>query len=390
MSFSKIPKPQLPAPGTPGAKYNTTPDPDWSGRDINKPCPPPGPIQPTESHGPMAPLSHQTLGAEHNTALNDSGRDATLHKSNRSVYKHYARLTEYHESNVPPTTRSLKMDCNPVALNESGRDIRKRHPLPSSPICRGLDAKHYIAPESHYDTTLGESGRNTYPSDSDDPTVLNDDRQDEYNARDSDEDYFSAENDTIPNNSIRNTTQARGNHHLDTPPSSLAISNSLNSSIMHQTCSQTRNTISRPTPNRGTSYIYPPDSAFPIHSQSLKELLNIPSKQPTLGNSGTLRIQSDSLSPGLSSSTTEKRRLTQQNEMNPQEVDNFNIWYPDRLSQGSSISEEELDIKVFWKATRITYNDLSSGLRKLIYDAYALNGKKRLQAFKRLISDIKI
>ncbi|CAI6057922.1 unnamed protein product [Clonostachys chloroleuca] len=373
MSFSKILNPQPPAPETSGAKYNATTDPDWSGRDINKPRPLPGPIQPTESHGPMAPSSHQTLSAEHNTVLNNSGRD-----------------------------------------------IYERHPLPNSPIHRDLSAKHYIAPvESDYNTTLGESGHNTNLSDSDDPTVLNDDRH-EYNAQDSDEDYFSAENDTIPNNSIRNTTQARGNYYLDAPPRSLAISNGPNGPIMRQARGQTRgqtyNTMSQPTPNRGSSHIYPPESAFPIHSQSPKELSNMPGKQPTLANSGTLRIQSDS--PGPSLSTKPKRRLTQQNEMNPQvqkrikssqdqtrteqgpeytsldnelwEVDHLYVRYPDRLSQGSSVSEEELDIEVVWKATRITYNDLSPDLRKSIRNAYTLGGKERLEAFKRLMSDVKI
>uniref|UniRef100_A0A8H7NHE6 Uncharacterized protein n=1 Tax=Bionectria ochroleuca TaxID=29856 RepID=A0A8H7NHE6_BIOOC len=142
----------------------------------------------------------------------------------------------------------------------------------------------------------------------------------------------------------------------------------------------------------------------------------MPGKQPTLANSGTLRIQSDS--PGLSSSTTQKRRLTQQNKMNPQvqkrikssqdqtqteqgpeytpldnelwEVDRFYVRYPDELSQGSFVSEEELDIKVVWKATRITYNDLSPDLRESIRNAYALVGKERLRAFKRLVSDVKI
>lgn len=142
----------------------------------------------------------------------------------------------------------------------------------------------------------------------------------------------------------------------------------------------------------------------------------MPGKQPTLANSGTLRIQSDS--PGPSLSTKPKRRLTQQNEMNPQvqkrikssqdqtrteqgpeytpldnelwEVDRFYVRYPDELSQGSFVSEEELDIEVVWKATRITYNDLSPDLRKSIRNTYALGGKKRLQAFKRLMSDVKI
>ncbi|CAI6023438.1 unnamed protein product [Clonostachys chloroleuca] len=326
MSFSNILNPQLSVRETPGAKYNTTPDPDPSSRDINKPRPLPGPIQPTEkSHGLMAPSSHRTLSVEHDTALND--RD---------------------------------------------RDIHKLRPLPSSPIHRHLSTIHHIAPvESHYDTTLGESGHNTYPSDSDDSTVLNDNR-DEYNAQDIDEDYFSAENDTIPNSSIRDTAQARGNHYLDTHPSSLAISNGPNGPIMRQTRSQTRNTISRPAPNRRSSHISPPVSAFLSHSQSPKELSNMPGKQPTLGNSGTLRIQSDS--PNPSSSTTQKRRLTQENEMNPQlqkrikssqdqthteqgpeytpldnelwEVDGFYVRYPDELSQGSFVSEEELDIEV--------------------------------------------
>ncbi|CAH0034948.1 unnamed protein product [Clonostachys rhizophaga] len=357
MSFPKILSPQPPAPETPGAKYHTTPD--RGGRDINKSCPLPGPIQSTEeSHGLMAPLSHNTLSTEYNTAP-------------------------------------------------------KRHPLPTSPIYRHFST--HVAPRSHYDPTWEESDHNTYPSDSDVPTVLNDDRYDEYNARDSDEDYFSAENDTIPNDIIRNTTQARGNHRLDTPPSSLATLNDPNGSIMRQTRSQTRNTISRPTPNRGSSHIYPPESAFPIHSQSPNELSNMPGKQPTLGNSGTLRIQSDS--PGPSSSTTQKRCLTQPSEMNSQvrkrikssqdqthtergpeytpinnelwEVDRFYIRYPDGLSQSSSVSGEELIIKAVWKATRITYNDLSSVLRESIHNAYALGGKKRLQAFKGLISDVK-
>ncbi|KAK7222744.1 hypothetical protein V2G26_010747 [Clonostachys chloroleuca] len=267
MSFSKILNPQPPAPETSGAKYNTTTDPDWSGRDINKPRPLPGPIQPTESHGPMAPSSHQTLSKEYDTAY-------------------------------------------------------KRHPLPSSPIYRHFST--HGAPESYYDTTWGESDYNTYPSDSDDPTVLNDDR--------------------------------------------------------------------------GSSHIYPPESAFPTYSQSPNELSNMPGKQPTLANSGTLRIQSDS--PGPSSLTTQKRRLIQQNEMNPQlqkrikfsqdqthtergpeytpldnelwEVDTFYIQYPDGLSQDSSVSEEELDIEVVWKATRIIYDDLSSALRDSILKAYAL------------------